>query len=214
MLLKLRKVLEELIGKISNLFIKYGIKNIAMDDIARELGISKKTLYCHFENKADILIKVVHHILISEFSELDKLISQNTNAIDQLQLIAMYTVNSLLKVNPILPYQLLKYYPLVSSKLISQRREFIQSRIKQNFRLGIEQGLYRENLNDEILALYYSNFLNINRIELFAKEVNEDYENLMRTISIISLRGIATSKGKEFIEKKFSNETIKPQTLG
>lgn len=202
--------MDELISKISNLFIKYGFKNIAMDDIARELGISKKTLYEYFENKTDILIKVVQHVLIREFTELDKLICQNANAIDQIQLIATYTINTLLKVNPILPYQLQKYYPLVSSKLLSQRREFIQTRIKQNFSLGIEQGVYREDFDAEIIAVYYSNFLNNKCIRLFVEETNEDYNSLIRTILIISLRGIATSKGMEYIEKKFSNQPIKP----
>ena len=198
--------MDELISRISDLFIKYGIKNIVMDDIARELGISKKTLYYFFENKADILIKVVQHVLISEFTELDKLISQNINAVDQLQVIATYTINTLLKVNPILPYQLQKYYPLVSLKLISQRREFIQTRIIQNFSLGIEQGFYRENFDAEIVAIYYSNFLNNKCIKLFVEECNVDYDSLIRTILIISLRGIATSKGMEYIEEKFSNE--------
>jgi len=180
-----------------------------MDDIARELAISKKTLYEYFENKTDILIKVVQHVLISEFMEPDKLICQNINAIDQLQLIATYTINTLLKVNPILPYQLQKYYPQVASKLISQRREYIQTHIKQNFSLGIEQGLYRENFNAEILAVYYSNFLNNKCIKLFVEESDMDYDSLIRTIVIISLRGIATSKGLEYIEEKFSNEPIK-----
>ena len=201
--------MDELISKISNLFIKYGIKTIVMDDIARELGISKKTLYEYFENKADILIKVVQHILIIEFTELDKLINKKINAVDQLQVIATYTINTLLKVNPVLPYQLQKYYPLVSLKLISQRREFIQTRIKQNFSSGIEQGLYRDNFNAEILAVYYSNFLNNKCIKLFVEECYVDYDSLIRTILIISLRGIATSKGLEYIEGKFSNEPIK-----
>jgi AcrR family transcriptional regulator len=201
--------MDELISKISDLFIKYGIKTIVMDDIARELGISKKTLYDYFENKTDILIKVVQHVLISEFTELDKLICQKINAVDQLQVIATYTITTLLKVNPILHYQLQKYYPLVSLKLISQRREFIQTRIKQNFSLGIEQGLYRDNFNAEILAVYYSNFLNNKCIKLFVEECNVDYDSLIRTILIISLRGIATSKGLEYIEGKFSNEPIK-----
>jgi len=59
------------------------IKIIAIDDIARKLGISKKILYDYFENKTDILIKVVHHVLISEFTELDKLICQKIKAVDQ-----------------------------------------------------------------------------------------------------------------------------------
>jgi AcrR family transcriptional regulator len=201
--------MDELINRISNLFIKHGIQNIVMDDIARELGISKKTLYDHFENKTDILIKVVQHVLNREFTELDKLICQNINAVDQLQVIGTYTLNTLLKVNPILPYQLQKYYPLVSLKLIAQRREFIQTRIKQNFNLGIEQGLYRENFNSDILSVYYSNFLNNKCIKLFAEETNVDHDSLIRTILIISIRGIATSKGMEYVEKKFSNEPIK-----
>ena len=202
--------MDELISRISNLFIKYGIKNIVMDDIARELGISKKTLYDYFENKTDILIKVVQHVLDSEFTELDKLIYQKTNAIDQLQIIATYTINTLLKVNPILPYQLQKYYPQVASKLISQRREYIQKRIKQNFSLGIEQGLYRDSFNAEILAVYYSNFLNNKSVKLFVEESNVDNDSLIRTFVIISLRGIATSKGMEYIEEKFGNEPINP----
>jgi len=201
--------MDELISRISNLFIKYGIKNIVMDDIARELGISKKTLYDYFENKTDILIKAVQHVLISEFKDLDKLICQKINAVDQLQVIATYTINTLLKVNPILPYQLQKYYPQVSSKLISQRREYIQKRIKQNFSLGIEQGFYRENFDAEILAVYYSNFLNNKSVKLFVEESNVDNDSLIRTFVIISLRGIATSKGMEYIEEKFSNEPIK-----
>jgi len=201
--------MDELISRISNLFIKYGIKNIVMDDIARELGISKKTLYDYFENKTDILIKVVQHVLDSEFTELDKLIYQKTNAIDQLQIIATYTINTLLKVNPIIPYQLQKYYPQVSSKLISQRREYIQTLIKQNFSLGIKQGVYRENFDAEILAVYYSNFLNNKSVKLFVEESNVDNDSLIRTFVIISLRGIATSKGMEYIEEKFSNEPIK-----
>jgi AcrR family transcriptional regulator len=202
--------MDELISRISDLFIRYGIKNIVMDDIARELGISKKTLYNSFENKADILIKVVQHVLIHEFTELDKLICQKLNAIDQLQIIATYTINTLLKVNPILPYQLQKYYPQVSSKLISQRREYIQKRIKQNFSLGIEQGFYRENFDVEIVAVYYSDFLNNKCIKLFVEESNVDYDSLIRTILIISLRGIATSSGMEYIEEKFCNEALNP----
>jgi hypothetical protein len=56
--------------------------------------------------------------------------------------------------NDVLSFQLQKYYPLVSLKLITQRREIIQTRIKQNFSLGIEQGFYSENFNAEILAVY------------------------------------------------------------
>ena len=201
--------MDELVSKISDLFIKYGIKNIVMDDIARELGISKKTLYDFFENKTDILIKVVQHVLDREFTELDKLVCQDMNAIDQLQIIATYTINTLLKVNPIIPYQLQKYYPQVSSKLISQRREYIQTLIKQNFSLGIKQGVYRENFDAEILAVYYSNFLNNKSVKLFVEESNVDNDSLIRTFVIISLRGIATSKGMEYIEEKFSNEPIK-----
>lgn len=202
--------MDDLVSKISDLFIKYGIKNIVMDDIARELGISKKTLYDYFENKTEILIKVVQHVLISEFTEIDKLICQNMNAIDQLQIIATYTINTLLKVNPILPYQLQKYYPQVSAKLITQRREYIQKRIKMNFSLGIEQGFYRENFDAEVLAVYYSNFLNNKSIKLFVEESNVDYDSLIRTILIMSLRGIATSQGLEYIEEKFCNEVLNP----
>ena len=50
--------MNNLLNNISTLFKKYGVKSVTMDDIASEFGISKKTLYQHFENKTDVVYNV------------------------------------------------------------------------------------------------------------------------------------------------------------
>ncbi|NTW32950.1 MAG: TetR/AcrR family transcriptional regulator, partial [Bacteroidetes bacterium] len=51
--------MEEIIKKVLELYMKFGIKSVSMDDAARELGISKKTLYQYFKDKDELVKKVV-----------------------------------------------------------------------------------------------------------------------------------------------------------
>jgi TetR/AcrR family transcriptional regulator, cholesterol catabolism regulator len=98
--------MDELINEISNLFKKYGIKSVSMDDVAKEFGISKKTLYQHFENRDEIVYRVAQYELKNEYEELQKLIGLYSNAIDQLLNISKYLLGKLQNLNPSLTYDM------------------------------------------------------------------------------------------------------------
>lgn len=85
--------MDELLVKISILFKKYGTRSITMEDIAKELCISKKTLYQHFENKYDIVLKIGNFELENERIELEKQIENQKNEIDQLLIISKFRLN-------------------------------------------------------------------------------------------------------------------------
>jgi len=196
--------MDELIFKISNLFKKFGIKSTTMDDISKELGISKKTLYQHFENKKDVILKVTQFEIKIECNELNKLISTCSNAIDQLLIISEYLVSKLRNLNPSVTYDMNRYYPQILEKLISQRKEYISRLIKRNFQTGIKQDIYRENLNINVIADFYTFQFDIKVFEMFSNGLNNDFEKIFNTIFMYHIHRIANNKGIEYIEKQFN----------
>lgn len=197
--------MDEILSSISKLFKKCGIKCINMDDIARELGISKKTLYQHFENKNEIIYKVIQYEMQSECNDLHKLFTLYPNAIDQLHFISKYVVIKLYNLQPSLIYDINKYYPQIWGKLKNQRAEYIHTIIEQNFQLGMKQGIYRENLNTDVIAVYYTFLFDIKGFEKFREELNNDFDKMFKTLFMLHIRGIATAKGVEYLEKCFNN---------
>jgi TetR/AcrR family transcriptional regulator, cholesterol catabolism regulator len=197
--------MNELISKISNFFKKYGVRSIAMDDIAREFCISKKTLYQYFKNKKDVICKVILFEQENELTELDKLCSLHTNAIDQLLSMSRYIVNKHRKLNPALIYDMNKYYPQILEKSTGQRKEYIRMLIKRNFEMGMQQGIYRENLNIDVIAVLY--MLSLKEFEVYKEELNGNFDKIFNTFFVYSMRGIVNDEGLEYLEKQL--RTIK-----
>ena len=196
--------MEELIVKISALFKKYGIKSVTMDDISRELGISKKTLYQHFENKNDVVYKIADFEIISEFEELKELCAQSVHVIDQLRVVSKYIIEKNFSLNPSLIYSLSKYYPKIWEESINKRQEFIHNLITKNLSKGIKQGMYRGNLDLNIITPFYLFLLNVRSIESHMNWSIENLDQNFDTIFLYHIRGIATKEGIEYLEKQFS----------
>jgi TetR/AcrR family transcriptional regulator, cholesterol catabolism regulator len=195
--------MDELINEISNLFKKYGIKSVTMDDIANKFGISKKTLYQHFKNRDEIVYRVAQYELKNECEELQKLIDLYSNAIDQLLNISKYLFGKLQNLNPSLTYDMNKYYPEIWGKLVSQRKGYIHKLIKRNFQIGIEQGIYKENFDIDIIAVFYTSILDIKGFEMYNDVLNGDFDKMFNALFMYHINGIANNKGIEYLERQF-----------
>jgi TetR/AcrR family transcriptional regulator, cholesterol catabolism regulator len=195
--------MNELISKISNLFNKYGIKSITMDDIARELGKSKKTLYQHFENKNDLINKVAQYEMQSELDELTKLCTLYSNAIDQLFMISKHIISKLYNLNPSLTYSMNKYYPLIWAKFLRQRKEYILPLLKQNFQTGIKQGIYLKNIKIDIITVFHFFFLDIKGFEIYKEGLIVNYDKMLNALFRFHIHGIANNKGIKYLENLF-----------
>jgi AcrR family transcriptional regulator len=182
--------------------MKYGIKSITMDDVARELSISKKTLYQYITDKDDLVGKFIENEIELRFEEICKCFKIGFNAIEELFEISFFMNRMMKDQNPTTEYDLKKYYPHHYQKTVKARREGMYKYVLQNLKKGKEEGLYREDMDVEIIAkLYMSRSENNHFNELFT---NEEFTSIKLFIEILTyhIRGIATKKGIIVLEKK------------
>ena len=194
--------LKNILLKVRELYVKYGIKSITMDDVARELSISKKTLYQYVTDKDDLVGKFIENEIELRFEQIYKCFKIGFNAIEELFEISFFMNRMMRDQNPTTEYDLRKYYPHHFQKTVKARREGMYKYILQNLKKGKEEGLYREDMDVEIIAkLYLSRSENNHFSELFT---NEEFTSVRLFIEILTyhIRGIATEKGIIVLEKK------------
>lgn len=184
------------------LYFKYGIKSVTMDDVAKELGVSKKTIYRFYNNKADLVHKSCAHAIGHIQKAMFVVAAGHQNAIDELFEMDNVVSNSLKVHHPAINYQLKKYYGSSYQMVSKARREMVMTFTRNNLQKGITEGLYRSNMNVEVITqLYYSRVLLMADDDAFPMEGCPieifSLENL-----IYHIRGIASPEGITYLEQK------------
>ncbi|MBU8893643.1 MAG: TetR/AcrR family transcriptional regulator [Bacteroidales bacterium] len=205
----MNKELENILDKVGELYNKYGVKSVTMDDVARELGISKKTLYVYVENKNDLVEKVLDHIVSQNDCSFQKLADKELNAVEEVLEISIHIIKTIQEYNPSTEYDLKKYYPRLYKKLNEVRQEKMYDSVIKNIGKGKKEGLYRNDLDDEIIAkMQTSRFLNITTDQVINHEevLNPRF---VYEMFIYHIRGMANKKGIEVLEKTLQKIDIK-----
>lgn len=200
---------EETLTAIRDTYVRYGIKSVTMDDLARELGVSKKTLYEHFNDKEEVVRKVIDFMIAEQQNAYESIINQpGNNAIDELLLLSRFITEHLKSVNPALLYDLKKYYPGVWNDLVKYKSKTVFEQIMANIHKGVKEGLFRENLKYEIIAHVY-----VSRMELFSPgglpELEKyAYHDIFRTLFEYHVRGIANERGRNYLETLLNSKEL------
>lgn len=197
--------MNEIIAKVSDLYLKYGIKSVTMDDVARELGISKKTLYLHFKDKDHLVSSVIKYKMDSQHEAMRKVCKMKVNAIEELLMVSKLITQFLKNVNPSATYDLQKYYPEIWKNISRDRRDHIYQQISDNMKRGIKEGLYRSDLNIDIIAHFYLFRLEMSNTLDLIVENKYSYEEIFNNFFSYHIRGIANQKGIEYLERKLKN---------
>lgn len=196
---------QDIIDGALDLFNRYGIRSVTMDDVAGELGISKKTIYKYFENKAD----VVHRCMLTIFNSVqDSLVQvhrETENPIDELIAISQVMIHILESNNPSLRFQLEKYYPQTFNALYQGRLSLITDVIRENIKKGKKAGYYRKDAETEIIAHLYCNKLK----SLPEQEIIKKFgvKSMMKQGMIYHIRGLSTEKGLKYLEEKLNEKS-------
>jgi len=192
-----------ILTKAENLFFKYGVKSISMDDLSRELGISKKTLYQSVDNKKELVMQVFQNHAKTEIEAVIEIRKEAADAIDEMIEVAKYVIPTLRRITPTLIFDLQKYYREVWQTMENYNRQEIFKVIKENIERGIKEGIYREEFHPEIIAkLYVGKTMVVVDEDIFPlRKYNK--ENLFKEHIQYHIRGIATSKGLKLLEKHF-----------
>jgi TetR/AcrR family transcriptional regulator, cholesterol catabolism regulator len=194
--------LKNILLKVRELYTKYGIKSITMDDVATDLGISKKTLYQFVTDKDDLVGKFIDMEIELKQEEINKCFNVRYNAIEELFEISVFMKQMMRDQNPVTEHDLKKYYPHHYQKIVKTRREGIYHYLLMNLIKGKEEGLYRKNMDEKIIAkLYLARSENIHFSELFSVEEFTS-DKLFLELVIYHIRGIATDEGLIVLEQK------------
>jgi len=193
---------QSILDSAFKLFNEHGVRNVSMDDISRQMGISKKTLYKYVENKADLLHKISESIFNKVSATICELEKSNLNAIDILLEMSKIPGNLFKRVNPIINFEMRKYYPRIFDESNSNRKVLITKSVRKNLEQGIKEGLYRQDLDKEIVAhLYYKKIEDFHNLDVdnlkfctFDKIFEVMFEN--------HIRGIANVEGIAYFEKQ------------
>lgn len=180
------------------LFYKNGVRNTTMDDLARELGISKKTLYKVFPNKADLVHFCVAMDLKEDEREIHAISEKTDNAIEELLQIGLHIQEELKIFHPAIINDLMKFFP-ESWKLVENHRDiFAHKNIARNIKKGIKQGYFRKEISIEITTLIQLqlSFLPLQPIQSEHKPTDIHLEVLKYNIY-----AIATPAGIELFQK-------------
>ncbi|NJB36551.1 MULTISPECIES: TetR/AcrR family transcriptional regulator [Flavobacteriaceae] len=192
---------EKILNRATDLFLTLGFKSVTMDDLAQEMGISKKTIYSHFKNKT-MLVEEVTSKMFQEITEgIDYIVSLKKNPIQELyeikQLLLLRLKNE--KSSPI--YQLQKYYPKLFENIKRKQFEITQGCIKENIETGIKEGIYRKNLNPDFISRIY--FVGVSNLkdESYFPSTHFTMANLMDDYLEYHLRGIVTPEGRKILNE-------------
>lgn len=191
-----------MLEQIKELFFEFGIKNLNMDDISRKLGISKKTLYRYVKSKEDLIEKLFEYELLKWIKNSEDIGSQNVNAIEKLFQVSMLVYEEMKRFNPMLMFELRKYYEQLFTKHHLRKLEYIGKSMKLNLEQGIEEGLYRRDVNNEaVVAIYMNYLLEIHSSEL-CKIADVTFDELFRIMFETHVRAISTPEGVAYFEMR------------
>ncbi|UBM57828.1 TetR/AcrR family transcriptional regulator [Marinilongibacter aquaticus] len=183
-----------ILNKAEELFLTLGFKSVTMNDIAQELGISKKTIYQHFEDKKALVEAVCGFVLNNTECMEKECISTAENPVQEIVMMSKCMRDMLETMNPAIFYDLQKYYPK-AWQMYRLEKERIRKVMLKNLEMGIEQGYFRNDLNVEILSRM--------RIELIDMAFNgqmfpaKDFSLIEVQEAFVDhfVRGVVTEKG-------------------
>jgi TetR/AcrR family transcriptional regulator, cholesterol catabolism regulator len=133
-------------------FLRYGIKSITMDDVARELGISKKTLYQFVENKDDLVRKVLQQHIETDKQFCTTEFSKAPNAVEEIMVVIDTNSTQIRQMKANIVYDLQKYHREAWLMMQNYQQGFLYETVSNNLKRGISEGLYRESLNVDIVT--------------------------------------------------------------
>ena len=191
----------KILEKASEMFLDFGFKSVTMDDLANKMGISKKTIYTHFDNKTDLVEGCTLHLFELIAQGIDHICSQNKNPIEELYQIKKFAMQHLKDERSSPQFQLQKYYPHIYETLKIKQFEVMKTCVFENVKKGIELGIYRENLDINFVSrIYFSGVISLKDRTLFPAETFPA-ANLMDNYLEYHLRGIVTPKGRKILNE-------------
>jgi len=189
----------------SKIFMQYGIKSVNMDDMARHLGVSKKTLYLVVKDKEDLVRKAICAFGEIEDNQILSIVNKNLTAINESFEIMEWVLSVFQNLHPSIMFDMEKYHPEVFHEMRNNRHKMIFECMVANMKKGQKEGVYRKDFNPEIIVRMYmahvESMFNPRLFPLGTFKLSEIYT----TGYLYHLHGISSPKGHDLIKEKFKH---------
>lgn len=188
---------EKVLVKAAELFLNHGVRNVTMDKIAQELGMSKKTIYTYFETKTHLIEATSLFIFEGIASGISKIKEEKRDPVEELFVIRNFILLSLREDKFSPEFQLKTYYPKIFAKLRAKQKILVETSITENLQRGVSEGLYRKGLESAFIArIYFIGMTGIKDKVIFPEKMFAS-EELTELFLEYHLRSIVTEKGLE-----------------
>jgi len=197
---------DRILNKARELMFQTGVKHVTMDELANQLGISKKTIYQYFKDKDALVSSIVEFELANHALICNQSMKLADNAVHEIFLLMSVIQEMFNRMNPLALFEIEKYYPMAFEKIKNHKDDFIFSMISANLEKGIAEGLYRKDVDVTILSKY--------RLETSLIPFNihvfhpSKFDMLQVNLQIIEhfVYGVATLEGHKLMDNyKLSN---------
>lgn len=186
---------KKIVGQSIQLFLQYGYKSVTMDDIAKHMGVSKKTIYVHFPKKDELVEQSAVNHLDGIIERINVISKQSKDPIIELYQIKKEILNHLSSEKNSPQYQLQKYYPSLYSKLKEKEFSALSGLFSNSILEGIQTGIFRKDIDvDFVVRIFFNGIRGITNIKLFPIEIYK-IEDLLLNFSEYHLRALCTHEG-------------------
>ncbi len=200
---------DKILLKAVELFLNFGFKSVTMDDIANELGISKKTIYTHYSTKTKLVEAASIHIFELISTGIDKISAQKLNVIEETYAVKEFAMKNLNNEQSSPQYQLKKYYPKIAEFLSSKQFCVMQDCVVENLKRGIETGIYRPDIPINFISkIYFIGITGIRDNDIFNTS-EFSVPQLMENYLEYHMRAIVTKKGLDTLNKFINKPSLK-----
>lgn len=193
------KIEEYILLEAEKLFMKYGMRSVTMDDIAKHLGMSKKTIYAHFKDKNELVTKLFTGALHRDECGMEECTKNATNAIEEVFMMMDYLKEMLASINPIVFYDLEKYHTEAHRAMMDFHQTYVYNSVKAGLERGIKENIFRDDINTEVLAAARVGQINwVFESELIRSGRYSMYD-IIHELTLHFLYGVCTLSGQVLI---------------
>ncbi len=183
------------------LFMKFGIKSVTMDDIAKQISMSKKTIYTYYKDKDDLVYRLISKMLQKDECQMTQRTKEASNAIEEVFFCMDFLKEMLAGINPTMFYDLQKYHSNAHQLMLNFHHTYVYNTVKNGLERGILENIFREDLNTEILATLRVSQINWSiECDLIRSGKHSLYDVILET-TIHFLFGVSTLSGHVLINK-------------
>jgi TetR/AcrR family transcriptional regulator, cholesterol catabolism regulator len=192
---------ERIKAKAHALFMQYGLRSVSMDDIAKDIGVSKKTIYQYYADKDALVEEVMTAVFENDKVCCSAFKVKAENAVHEVFLSIDFIVDMFKEMNPSVLYDLQKFHQKSFERFVLHKDNFLYNLILANIKTGIKEELYRADVNAEIMARYRVEAMMMPLNPLFQSRLKSSLAKVEEEITLNFLYGLVTPKGYKLATK-------------